>query len=139
MSKFFLCLAYLCVKRELSKSLWLVLALIIFSRPEGFLFAFLFALADTRERRKSLLMSVILILVVLLLRLIYFQDILPNTIWAKWGLVHSSDPLLNFNLGLRYYWSWLGHGKCYRAKICGIRLQSSNVGSPRRSTCKTRE
>ena len=103
---FFLCLAYLCVKRELSKSLWLVLALIIFSRPEGFLFAFLFALADTRERRKSLLMSVILVLVLLLLRLIYFQDILPNTIWAKWGLVHSSDPLMNLNLGLRYYWSY---------------------------------
>tara|TARA_Y100000589_G_scaffold282171_1_gene279525 strand:- start:850 stop:2292 length:1443 start_codon:yes stop_codon:yes gene_type:complete len=105
---FFICLAYLCVKRKLSKSLWIVLGLIIFSRPEGFLFAFIFAIADQQQRRKSILMSTIFVLALTLLRLLYFQDFLPNTIWAKWGLVHSTDPLLNFQLGLRYFWDYLG-------------------------------
>ncbi len=103
---FFLCLAYLCVKRKLSKSLWIVLGLIIFSRPEGFLFAFIFAIADQQERRKSMLMSAIFLMVLTLLRLLYFHDIVPNTIWAKWGLVHSTDPLLNLKLGLQYFWDY---------------------------------
>ena len=103
---FFLCLAYLCVKRKLSKSLWIVLGLIIFSRPEGFIFAFIFAVSDQQEKRKSILMSAIFLMAMIFIRLLYFNDILPNTVWAKWGLVHSSDPLMNVKLGFSYFWEY---------------------------------
>ena len=103
---FFICLAYLCVKRKLSKSLWIVLGLIIFSRPEGFIFAFIFAVSDQQERRKSILMSTIFLMTMVFIRLIYFNDILPNTVWAKWGLVHSSDPMMNIKLGFDYFWDY---------------------------------
>ena len=63
-------------------------------------------MSDQQEKRKSILMSAIFLMAMIFIRLLYFNDILPNTIWAKWGLVHSSDPLMNVKLGFGYFWEY---------------------------------
>lgn len=109
--QFFLFYAFILVSQNNQKQLYLALSLLILSRPESIIYALLISFYS-KEKKKNLTCSAIIFFSYLIFRLIYFNDILPNTIWAKLGTIHSMNIGQNLQTGWSYWYHYFDQYLC---------------------------